>query len=731
MIGTSMRKFAFLLLIVGICPTAGPSSQSSSASQEPVRLPRPLQHEVSVTLKLIQVHVTDKKGTPVQDLQKSDFIVYDNGQQKEITEFEKHILSAPLSVTGREPSIEKIVQTPIPPAAQVTVMTRKFFLFFDFAFNNQRGVNKAKEAAFHFLDTELGPADEVGLLSFSMLKGLTIHEYLTTNHRKVREALEVLDAKAIAGRAEDVEEEYWRMAQEETGGVFANRDGLPIREARQESKNHARNFILKMTALAKALRYVPGQKNLLLFSTGITSSLIYGNQAGNPTDGDYSFTGGRAARNRFDSGDFVLRTENEEMLKELSAANCTVFSFDTRESAKVPSLFAYDEQTFGLGGRDIFTTGGASQTPVNILKDDKVTGLYSITRLSKVTGGKYFSNIGEYEKNLDQVQTMTGTYYVLGYYISGQKDGIYHEIKVEVRRKGYEVRAQTGYFNPKPFREYSDLEKELHLFDLALTEKPLLQTPLRFTMAVLSYAAGEQTRLEVLSKIPDAVIQKFSGKKVELISLIFDEKENLAGLQKAEAELSKYRGMDVYYTTGVSLQPGPYRCRLVIRDLDTGDAAVASARVQIAKKAFVGLSLHSPLLLVPGSNFAYLEGSRPKGKAAPSWNDAYPYDRAQYSPMIGEVAKETAGLFAMVPCSITGIVLPEITLTAFLINSASGEKTPMKLSVLNKSSKGDVEIQFVEFPLNEIPPGKYILYLHAEDAGTKFVSYAQTPLIIQ
>jgi hypothetical protein len=32
-------------------------------------------------------------------------------------------------------------------------------------------------------------------------------------------------------------------------------------------------------------------------------------------------------------GDFVLRTQNEEMLKELSAANCTVFTFDTRRTS--------------------------------------------------------------------------------------------------------------------------------------------------------------------------------------------------------------------------------------------------------------------------------------------------------------------------------------------------------------------------------------------------------------
>jgi len=719
----SIKKFAILLPIIGFSIIAGPSSHSSSAFQEVAQLQKPLQHEVSVTLKLIQVYVTDKKGKPVQDLQKSDFIVYDNGQKKELTEFEKHVLAPPIPKALPQPSEEKIVPTPLPPADQVTVMTRKFFLFFDFAFNNQKGVNKAREAALHFIDTELSPGDQVGLLSYSMLKGLSIHEYLTTNHRKVREAVEVINAKDIAGRAEDIEEEYWRRAQEvevpvATFGVYKKTESQ-LRSERQESKNEAQNFILKITDLAKALRYVPGQKHFILFSSGIVSSLIYGAQSGN------------AAAGKFDQGDFVLRTQNEEMLKELTAANCSVFSFDTRESAKVPSLFTYDDQTFGDGKRDIFTVLGGTQGHVPLLKDEKITGLYSITRLSKVTGGKYFSNIADYKNNLDQVQTMTGTYYVLGYYISDRKDGSFHGIKVEVNKKGYEVRTQTGYFSPKPFREYSDLEKELHLFDLALTERPLLQIPLRFSMAPLSYAAGEEIRLEILTKIPDAVIQKFSGKKVELVSLVFDEKENLAGLQRAESDLTKYRGMDIFYTSGALLPPGQYRCRLVIRDLDTGDAAVASASAHVTQKPSIGLSLHSPLLLVRESNFAYLEGTGAKKEEEISWKEVYPYDRAQYSPIIGEAPTGTAKLYGVVPCSVKGIFLPNITLTAYFISSSSGEKIPLTLSVVNKSRKADVEIQFVEFSLPNIPPGKYLLYLHAEETGTKFVSYAQIPLIIK
>jgi hypothetical protein len=112
---TKTKKFVVLLFIGGLCLRVGSSSRSSLASQEAAPLQKPLHHEVSVIWKLVQVYVTDKKGKPVPDLQKSDFVVYDNGQKKEIADFERHILTKPAGKVEPKPT-EKIVPTEIPPA---------------------------------------------------------------------------------------------------------------------------------------------------------------------------------------------------------------------------------------------------------------------------------------------------------------------------------------------------------------------------------------------------------------------------------------------------------------------------------------------------------------------------------------------------------------------------------------------------------------------------------------
>ena len=85
------KKIFFLSLLLTFsfqpnAPILNPESVLEKKEQ------KGLQYEVTVVLKLIQVYVTDKEGNPVTDLDKSEFTIFDNGEFKEITEFERHIL---------------------------------------------------------------------------------------------------------------------------------------------------------------------------------------------------------------------------------------------------------------------------------------------------------------------------------------------------------------------------------------------------------------------------------------------------------------------------------------------------------------------------------------------------------------------------------------------------------------------------------------------------------------
>jgi VWFA-related protein len=511
-------------------------------------------------VKLIQVYVTDKKGNPVLDLTKDDFIVFDEGQRQALTEFERHVLTLPAE---KEKAPAEVMETPAPPARDL--MPRKFFLLFDFAYNNAKGILKAREAALRFIDTQLQTQDEVGVLSYSAMKSLKLHEYLTTDHKKVREAVRGFGVEQVLGRAENFEEKYWRsvtgekaldasewMAKTDTlrppaaGGEFAQK--MQIAE---DSRVQVLNLGQRLSDLAKALRYIPGHKHIILFSSGVPYSLIYGIQ------GPFGATKAEADSinrpGRFESwGESLLRQKFEDMLKEMSSANCAIYALDTME--------------LGSG----------------IKTDTRMLGVFSLQKMTSATGGKYFGNINNYEKHIEKIKDLTGCYYVLGYYVDDMWDGAYHEIKVEVAKPGCKVHAQKGYFNPKPFEEYNELERMLHLVDLALSEEPLFQTPVRFPLEVVPcQAAAADKNLCLAAEIPVDKIRDVLAGKAEFVAVIFDDEENIVALKRNEKRTHTLIGEVFSFSDVFFLPPGEYQCRLVIRNLETGRGAVASTTAVI------------------------------------------------------------------------------------------------------------------------------------------------------
>ncbi|RPJ03380.1 MAG: VWA domain-containing protein, partial [Candidatus Aminicenantes bacterium] len=495
----------------------GAPAASPQVAQSPAK---PLQYDVAVTLKLIQVYVTDKDGKPVRDLTSEEFSIFDNGRPVTISAFERHDLAAaPTGVASPAPEAATA-----PEPVEAPTLNRKFVIFFDFAFNTASGVKASLDAARHFIDAEVQPDDELAFISYSMLKGLKIHEFLTRDHDKVKTALAAVSSKDVAGRADEIELQYWLQVQNPGLGAAVPRLGVSeIEFTRLDSMQQAGNYFRTLTRLAQSLRLVQGQKSVLFFSNGIPSSLVNASRAVGTPDGisgNQESHGGLSPSkgSTFQVGNYEMRPLQEALFREFSASDCTIYTFDTRESSKLPALFTFDEMAFmhrpssGMLGAD---SGG-------VFRDDKTTGMDSLKSLSKQTGGKYYSNIILHEKNLDEVSAVTGAYYVLGYSISAAADGKFHDVKVEVRRPGFQVRTQPGYFNPKPYREYTDLEKNIHLFDLALNERSDFQVPKPLPVSALSYDGGQGPRVRALARIPASLWDELKGETAEIVALFFD-----------------------------------------------------------------------------------------------------------------------------------------------------------------------------------------------------------------
>jgi len=619
-----------------------------------------LQHEVAVTLKLIQVHVTDTQGNPVANLKKEDFILWDNGKLQNITDFETHFTRAPAE---RPP--EKEVSSPSPAR-----MNRKFFLFLDIQRNDPIGMIKSKRVARYFVETQIQPGDEVGVFSFQPSAGFVLHEYLTQDLEKMLSAIKKAKALPVYSSPEGVPGGGAGQSSGSSSGETAgegeathagsrNLDaGLPTVDEGASWSQLAKPlymFFYSLEDLSQSLQYVPGIKNIVLFSAGTSAG----------------------AKNTFDL-----------LGQKLASSSCRVYTVDT--NWRLHYLKGY------------FESGPGS----------------ALRQLAVSSGGKHFEDPDDIETIAQDIQRMTGNFYVLGYYIQPEWDGQYHEIKVKVKKKDCVIYAQKGYFNPKPFSTFSDAEKQLHLADIAWNDTPYFETPKPFPLEALPFPGNEAAKLVLLSEIrPENLVDVFLN-DTEIITVVLDEEKNIVESGRAVLKYDSIKQTPIHHYSITRLAPGLYECRVVVRNLESGKSALGSASVRVPEFRESGLNLYPLFLLIPEKGSFYLRAvkeEKAKEREALSLRDLYPYLSSIHSPLVKEVDRSVRNLLAVLRFSTRLTEEHPLDLDVDLIHSQSGQKIPLEFIIKESGMFGLNEAMLLEIWLPSLEPEIYTLHVILSD----------------
>lgn len=667
-----------------------------------------IREEVTVTLKLIQAYVTTKDGKPVTDLTAADFEVTDNGQKMPVTEFENHVVGGADLAPGA-------------PLAGLRT-SRKFFFFFDFAFTDARSSRKAREAALHFLDTAIRPADEVGVMSYSPTRGLTIHEYLTTDHAKVRTVVDAFGLRAVVGRAESLTNLIYadelRHMQDGPGvnpatGAYqppkgpttsgdaaedsyfqeqarAQTAGAVDEGRRQGYTDQARQFAQTFTNLSRAMRYVPGWKNIILFSSGISRALIYGERRGmNVPNMDASDPDRMMAElNAYDNAqsNTGVRTEFALALKELKNANSPIYAIDCSPTA---------------GEMDINNPVGTS------MSTREFTGKDSLVQLAGESGGKYFSNSMDTKNALAAVEDITSAFYVLGYVVPAAWDGAFHKVKVRILRPGCKVVSQNGYYNPKPFSDYSRFERLLQMTDLALSDNPLARLPEETPMVLTPVFVGGWPHLVAYVRISKDAAAAVIGKTADAYLLVYDEEQGKSAVKSFRLKPPADGPAETVATFAVPTKPGRYTCRIIVQNTVTGLAARGSASVAFTNPAAAPIRLDPPLLLDERA------GGVEAGAAPESTLSAlFGYDPAKYVPWTGSQPAGPRRVHAAVRCAL---VAPETELGFEAKDTFGGAATDVPVTVVGVRTARDLRLCLLELAFGGLAPGPHVLKITARD----------------
>lgn len=672
-----MKIHSIVLVFMGLFFVALILGQSKKASPQQ-RVP---QYDTAAIIKLVAVRVLDPDGHPVTDLKREDFILYDNGEKKVITEFEVHTLTeAGMEVrsSGQASDLGKTVKG----------MNRRLFIFLDIQGSDVDGLANAKQAALHFVDTQLRPEDEVGILGFSPMGGFFIKEYLTTDHEKIRKAIEEtkeLPPSKGSVSGSELDDSIRVREGSSAGGSSGEGDsedsvmgffGYGSQAIWVPGTNmfQRHDFTSQMFDLSQAFKYIDGNKSLVFFTSRNLGPLA------------------------------------AKLGKEFANASTPVYTVNTKNWI-MKGVFSFIKEKY-------------------IWKD------HPLKDLALASGGKYFADIKDIETISEEVQTLTGNFYVLGYYINESWDGDYHQIKVEVKKPGLQVLAQHGYFNPKPFAELSDFEKQLHLSDLVFTDKPVAVQPFDIPVEPLFIGGREKMNCALLAQIPVNEKTGIPPSRVEIYTFLFNEDRKMVMKRKGEMDLSPFDQQSLFPYFTANLPAGEYEFRIVVRDLETGQAILGKIVFLLPEKIDSDIVLSSPLLFAKGPEskiVRFSEGSSRKGKNKDaSLRDFYRFLPKNHCLVVRALGNKIKSLLAALPVTAGKGPAPEIEFSARLLPRPEGEPINLAMEIVDIQETGtQTDILMIEIRLPHLKPGEYELEIEALEKKTFARSSVQKSLVVK
>ena len=388
--------------------------------------------KIRVATRLVQVGVVvrDKNG-PVTNLKQSDFTILDRGKPQKISMFSveaapaanpastPHMQAASNPVSLPPNTFSDLPQYAAPPRSVTIVLLDNLNTLYGSGpasryeetplWVEDLALQNAKNHLIEFVK-QLEPEDRVAI--YGLTHSLHVVCDFTSDRNQLLAILKDYDTKSVTnrqivepGKTIIPEEGHKGFVPFTQGNRFEN--GASLRLAGAANEDRSTETIAALQEIAAHVANIPGRKNLIWLTANLP------------------FSGGEIAR-------------------VLTPANIAVYPVDARGLlGESPTVSAG-----AWGTADYDDVSGASGHMDNMpAQSSRPIGIATMQKIADETGGQAFVNTNDLTGAIRKAVEDSAVTYTLGFYIdSDALDGKFHEIKVEVARKGLAVRYPKGYF---------------------------------------------------------------------------------------------------------------------------------------------------------------------------------------------------------------------------------------------------------------------------------------------
>jgi VWFA-related protein len=650
-----------------------------------------------LNLVSVDVIVRDKSGAVVRGLTAADFEVREDGKAQDISSFSFEEITNKTVATvesagllaGVEEKVaadEKRTAAPAPATAAPTPepagpMTsdmlagrRLITLVFDVSSMQPEDVQRAVDSARKYVDEKMTPADLIAVTTVgSTLRVLTD---FTADRTKVSNSLASL--AYTEGTATEAPAASTAATDEEAAAATDDASTTTETAELDMFNNDVRLRALK--TLAEALSSIEQKKAILYFSAGMQ----------------------RSGQDN--------QVELRSAINAAVRANVSIYAIDVRGlQAVVPGGDA--RQPSGRG-QDMFSGRGVQQQFAQLASSQD-----TLTSLATDTGGRAFTDSNDFGEAFARVQRDMSAYYLLGYSSTNPtKDGRFRRIQVRVKRDGLRVEARAGYYADRDFTHTSrtdrDAQMEEQLFAaMSPTDLPVLVTGSWFRLAADKYY------VPIALTVPGSAVPVANDKDpvtLDVLGMVRDERGFPVGRFRETLKLPPgtgrtLAGKQILYQSGVTLPPGRFSVKVVVRENTNGSMGSFEAPIVVPELKQAPMKVSSVILSTQ---------LQPVATRTKSTNPLV-RDGVQLLPNLTHVVGRDQKLFFYYevydPGEVSGSAPQLRTSLAFYRGKVKVFETPVvEKTTIDAPDRHAALFQF-EVPASEFKPGLYTCQINIID----------------
>jgi VWFA-related protein len=557
------------------------STAALPAQETATDIPAPTIRATS-RLVLLDVIVADKTGHPVMDLAARDFSLLQDGKPQRLSIFSVQRPDAPLPVSKDLPPLPAHVYTNRPeyriPPGPLTV------LLLDALNTPVRDQMYARRELLEYLRSQLGSGKRMAVLVLT--NQLHLLQDFTGDSELLRRAVEgfiATDSRSLD--IEDVEKHLPPPPSDTRGAAVYRNLVNDLRKVLLESATASVDARVAQTLaafrnLAQALGGVPGRKNLVWVSGSFPFTFVAESR---PAPGD--------AKEVVAYRDY--QRDIRRTIAVLTEAQIAIYPVDARGLSGAPFMDASHPLKNDMGhvyaGADLSDDLSRGDTSLE-------SSQAAMEELAKGTGGLAFVHRNDIDHAVALSVSDAAACYTLGY-DPGEKsdDGQFHSFLVKVDRPGVRLRYRPGYYasSPAPPERTgetgdSELMSVLQavampatrvIFDARVTPpdsagKPSVRVELLVNVDTLSEEPGADGRhydvdFHIAAFAPDGSLVAHKDSRVD------------AHVSAEENQRLRRQGLPFH--TALTLEPGRYQLRIVVRDNQTGSLGSVEVPVVMEK----------------------------------------------------------------------------------------------------------------------------------------------------